>query len=363
MQKQERRMATFGFLANLPFKNPLRVDEATGHISVIDVIRGIDGNQPKHAAQAVKRLGLDYVARCPKIRINGVGKLTPVADAATMADIILVLPGKHAKVFRQQHFPQITALKALDNASNLRTSDMAKIGDMHCPLPLVEDPPELKERFLSLLDKAEAIYVDRQTTHTSRDVVAIGKMKCILPAVNDQPEIKARLLSIMDKAAEIYTDEQRSLSNVRIIKDVSATVQPAGDDSDHNQVFDISALPISHAINATRVIRRPKKLHSATVETREEAIKSAPCSLTTCHAPHVYIITQRGTNMFKIGFSERPFERLAQLQTANPVKLEMVKMYHASQQDEKYLHRIYKQHQTSSMNEWFSFKDGECFLI
>ena len=69
---------------------------------MIDVIQLMSGKSSNHAGEAFRRLGPDLVARCERLRIHGKGKLTPVADATTLLEIIWELPGKAAKAFRRQ---------------------------------------------------------------------------------------------------------------------------------------------------------------------------------------------------------------------------------------------------------------------
>ena len=91
----------------------IRVDEASGKGSIIDVIKilcpGIDSS---YAGQMLTRIierdeegqeamtsiadGIDH------IQINGKGHFTPVSDAKTITEIIWMLPGRIAKEFRRQ---------------------------------------------------------------------------------------------------------------------------------------------------------------------------------------------------------------------------------------------------------------------
>ena len=80
----------------------IRVDQETQKGSVIDVIRLVTGSSSAHAGQALSRLPPEMSARCTSLRINGKGKLTPVADALTLIEIVWELPGKAAKAFRRQ---------------------------------------------------------------------------------------------------------------------------------------------------------------------------------------------------------------------------------------------------------------------
>jgi hypothetical protein len=81
----------------------IRVDADTKKGSVIDVIRLVNpklsssnaGNTWAKLASA--ELGIRYT----QVRINGKGKLTPVADARALMEIVWVLPGKAARDVRR----------------------------------------------------------------------------------------------------------------------------------------------------------------------------------------------------------------------------------------------------------------------
>ena len=61
----------------------IRVDKATQQASVIDLIRMITGQTSRDSGKALTRLGGEWEARCLRLRINGKGLETPVADAKT----------------------------------------------------------------------------------------------------------------------------------------------------------------------------------------------------------------------------------------------------------------------------------------
>ena len=82
----------------------IRVHKATQQASVIDVVRMVTGQDQDVAAGTVRRLMKDdtkFRAICTKLRINGKGKPTWVANAPTCVELIWELPGKAAKVFRR----------------------------------------------------------------------------------------------------------------------------------------------------------------------------------------------------------------------------------------------------------------------
>ena len=96
------------FVDQLLEQNPLlnsakiRIDKATQKASVIDIIRLITGCASNVANIMLSRLGNSVTTQCCHLRINGKGRLTPCADAATCIEIVWALPGKAAKLFRRQ---------------------------------------------------------------------------------------------------------------------------------------------------------------------------------------------------------------------------------------------------------------------
>ena len=79
----------------------VRRDPPSNMASVRDVVRIITGQPNTQLGKTVERLCEAFpemMSRCHQLRINGKGKETPVADAATLLEIILVCPGKTAKV-------------------------------------------------------------------------------------------------------------------------------------------------------------------------------------------------------------------------------------------------------------------------
>ncbi|KAL3157824.1 hypothetical protein ABBQ32_012246 [Trebouxia sp. C0010 RCD-2024] len=77
----------------------IRVDQATQKGSVHDVVHLICQKPGNYASQTFLRLEKVFPELTPKwckISINGKGKETPVADAATLVEIAWLLPGKKA---------------------------------------------------------------------------------------------------------------------------------------------------------------------------------------------------------------------------------------------------------------------------
>ena len=92
---------------NLLDENPalqqikIRVDKKTQKASALDVIRMVTGKDGKRASEYFSRLSAEVTEKCGQLRIGGKGRLTWVADAPTLVEIIWELPGKAAKAFRR----------------------------------------------------------------------------------------------------------------------------------------------------------------------------------------------------------------------------------------------------------------------
>lgn len=72
---------------------------------------------------------------------------------------------------------------------------------------------------------------------------------------------------------------------------------------------------------------------------------------TTSQTQFVYVIHAIGTNRIKLGFSRKPKERLAGLQTAAPYPLQMLACWPGSRSHENRLHRYMLQFR--KVGEWF----------
>lgn len=69
----------------------------------------------------------------------------------------------------------------------------------------------------------------------------------------------------------------------------------------------------------------------------------------------IYIIVCYKTNSCKIGFSDSPENRLAQLQTGNPFSLELLAVKEGNINDETLIHSMFKKYRLSG--EWFQYCD------
>ena len=83
----------------------IRVDVVSKQGSVLDVINLMNPNRDKSTASkaisALKQFDKELLNKIHKLRINGKGKPTPVADARTLVEIVWQLPGTAAREFRR----------------------------------------------------------------------------------------------------------------------------------------------------------------------------------------------------------------------------------------------------------------------
>lgn len=82
----------------------IRVDRATQKGSVNDVIALVQSTKTRNAWQTLSQLKADnpdLLAKCMQLRINSQGRVTPVADAATLVEIAWLLHGKKAASFKR----------------------------------------------------------------------------------------------------------------------------------------------------------------------------------------------------------------------------------------------------------------------
>jgi len=73
----------------------------------------------------------------------------------------------------------------------------------------------------------------------------------------------------------------------------------------------------------------------------------------------IYLIEQQGTNLYKIGISKNPEERVKQLQTANGVKLDLIKQFKTEfdYKLERVLHRHFQSKKT--IGEFFELNEND----
>lgn len=85
----------------------IRIDKATNKGSVYDVVMAVSGCGQAWVTKTFTRLCRQYPefgahgGKIQRTRINGRGKMTPVASGLTLIEIAYVLPGKTATAFRR----------------------------------------------------------------------------------------------------------------------------------------------------------------------------------------------------------------------------------------------------------------------
>lgn len=97
----------------------IRVDPESMRASVIDVAQLVTQQTPRYTAQVVQRLlqgNAELYAKCILLKLPGRGPRTQVADAATLVEIIFLLPGKAAKQFRRKSAQYICRLLGGDES-------------------------------------------------------------------------------------------------------------------------------------------------------------------------------------------------------------------------------------------------------
>lgn len=73
----------------------------------------------------------------------------------------------------------------------------------------------------------------------------------------------------------------------------------------------------------------------------------------------IYLIKERGTDYYKIGYTSRNSERrLQELQTGNPRMLEVVATIDGDENKERLLHHRYAHLMSDARNEWFKLTDN-----
>ena len=77
-----------------------KTDESSARISVVDVSSAVTGLDAVESARALRRIfeaHPEVRAKCPHLKFKGRGQRdTPVADIATIVEIIFLLPGRSA---------------------------------------------------------------------------------------------------------------------------------------------------------------------------------------------------------------------------------------------------------------------------
>jgi hypothetical protein len=122
----------------------LRVDKETQKVSVIDVVRWVTGLTGKLASQCVSRLPYKLSSNFDRIRINGSGAITPVADVSILKEMIWHLPGQVANDFKRQSAQltdrDIDEIQTRHEHAPTKNQDFLKINtERHATSPLSDD--------------------------------------------------------------------------------------------------------------------------------------------------------------------------------------------------------------------------------
>jgi hypothetical protein len=165
-------------------RRKIRIDCETNQLSVIDLVVVVTGSEPSDAGKTLARLGVEFLAKCPKLRINGSGRLTPVADARTSIEIIWALPGKAAKEFRRQ---------SAHNVCRMLGADMSLAREIEARSLTI--PQEQKDFFLGPQATTVATY--------KRKTLKLGDAEFEVPNDDDPQVLKDRLWGLIDRAGEL----------------------------------------------------------------------------------------------------------------------------------------------------------------
>lgn len=77
----------------------------------------------------------------------------------------------------------------------------------------------------------------------------------------------------------------------------------------------------------------------------------------TLKITYLYFIHQGSSDLYKVGCSKHPLQRLSELQTANPEVLSLIASFDCHRCNEKYYHNKYQNYRV--LGEWFRFSDSE----
>ena len=176
----------------------IRIDLATNQLSVIDLVVVVTGAEPSDAGKTFSRLGPEFLAKCPKLRINGSGRLTPVADARTSVEIIWALPGRAAKEFRRQ---------SAHNVCRMLGADVSLAREIEARALTI--PQEQKDFFLGP-PAATAVATYKRKT------MKVGDVEFEVPSEDDPPVLQERLWSLIDQAIAAQSQELKFKSEQRL---------------------------------------------------------------------------------------------------------------------------------------------------
>uniref|UniRef100_A0A6C0BR29 Uncharacterized protein n=1 Tax=viral metagenome TaxID=1070528 RepID=A0A6C0BR29_9ZZZZ len=196
----------------------IRVDTKTQKASVIDVIKWVTGQTSSNSQNTFRRLGADLGAGCTQLRINGKGRLTPVADAPTLVEIIWELPGKAAKRFRRQSAHWVCRILGGD----LRLAQEIE-------KRYLETSQDAKTFFLQNADQGPALGDDHERKLALRErELALERQAMEIEAMRAQnnlkmAESKLKMAEAEERRVAVY--QKKSEMEKAILEDVKETFE------------------------------------------------------------------------------------------------------------------------------------------
>ena len=191
----------------------IRVDEATQNGSAIDVVRMITGQNQQHASLTIRNLNDELCKSITQLRINGKGKLTPVASAATLVEIIWELPGAAAKAFRRQsaHYicrilgGDLTLIKDIEARFATTSPATREFLTAHVERPVVPDLTAAQDR---------ALYLER-----ARIELDERKEKLAIEIEERRAKVEETRASNKRKLSEMYLSEYEHMERLGMLDD------------------------------------------------------------------------------------------------------------------------------------------------
>ena len=194
----------------------IRVDKDTKKGSVIDVIRMVLGCDSSNANTSLGRLVLahqDLGSRCTRLKANGKGHPTPVADAKTLIEIVWLLPGKKAHAFRRQSSEKVCRLLGGD------LSLVSEIEARHATLQSTEQGRETQEFLLHGREEAIETFDGmpagfKYLSETDRAHVANRMIEQHLKAGEQQ--LQERTVALKRKRVDDLIQSYKSLRDIGV---------------------------------------------------------------------------------------------------------------------------------------------------
>jgi hypothetical protein len=192
-------------------KFPIRIDAESKLASILDVIRMITGSASNDAKKTLTRIWPTLAAKneLKNIKINGLGRPTPVASAPTLVEIIWELPGKAAKDFRRSSAQYICRLLGAD----LKLA--AEIEERHATTS-----SSMKEFFMpSSAQNADLSQPSRPEQHAivvhKRPCIKVSGVEFEVPTEDDPPAIKQLLDDRLKQAMAFEFNDMKAACDAK----------------------------------------------------------------------------------------------------------------------------------------------------